>query len=495
MAVVVLAAIASAWLTTLVDNGLGLGWAEVAVRNWEQYGVSALHGKMVCNAGGFEALSHPDCYPGHRPTSLFPVFLCYHFLGGDSLGFLAYYEIVAAMVLLSIWWLLGRTAPAFWLGAIAVIVPGYVRWQTSLDPNLTAVLFGFPFCAAVIALLQRPAFTWQGGALLVVLTAIFSALNWTTVFVHGMLFVTLVALRVKWPRLAFYAGGAAVLAGTVLAVSLASRVGGPGSTGSGGGILSDYTWGNSGYGLGMSTITAVLRLIAANILGLLPLLVYLAWLWWRRGRQVPGYFFLLPAATAAAEVFVMRNYFGHHPWMSIHFILLGLVLSAVVWNLQARPTPEAANPRPVPALAILASTFAYSCVVLAAGHVHNSGELAFASFIAKNTARDTTIIVRRETDPELAGLSLRISNLCDRRFVVLSTDAGIGAAEAGAKSLLLSQVAPPAGKTAADINLADSGSSIMKRVLGWYASHIANRRPGDKLEIPEQKFFLYQPPA
>ena len=32
---------------------------------------------------------------------------------------------------------------------------------------------------------------------------------------------------------------------------------------------------------------------------------------------------------AAVDILGMRNYFGHHPWMSVSFFLLGLILAAM----------------------------------------------------------------------------------------------------------------------------------------------------------------------
>jgi hypothetical protein len=111
---------------------------------------------MVVNPGGFQAETNPECYPGHRPASLYPVFWCHQLFAGRELGFFAYYAILAAVVMLSVWQLLGRTERAFWLAVIVVLTPGYVRWQTSLDPNLVAYLFGFPFCAVVIGCWTSP---------------------------------------------------------------------------------------------------------------------------------------------------------------------------------------------------------------------------------------------------------------------------------------------------------------------------------------------------
>lgn len=495
---VLASAIGAAWLTTLVDDGLGLDWAQRAVRNWEQYGFFQLHGKMVCNPGGFEVDTRPDYYPGHRPASMYPVFFCYHLFAilGLDFGFVFYYAVIAAIVLLSIWWLLGRTERAFWLAAIAVITPGYLRWQTQLDPNLTTVMFGFPFCAAVIELLGRPVLNWRQTALLLGLVLLYSAINWTTVFVHAMLFATLLVLpRVPWRHLFLYAGMTAAMAGSVLVASVASKLARGGASGPGlAQMFQGYGWGDAGYGVDLTTQTALLRLFTANLIGLLPVLVYLGWQWWLRRRRSPvGLLFLLPLLVPVVEVLGLRNYFGHHPWMSVNFFLLGIILAAVVWKDQAGAALAGGDTRLRLRVAGLAATFAYSFLVLAMGHMHAGRELAFAAFVRENTPRDTTIVIRRDTDPELAGLDHRLTDLFDRHLVVIPRLAETNLPDNLAKPVILTHAPGLPQKILTETMLTDNTYPILKIMLNWYVSHIAHRRVGDQLEIREQEYFLCRP--
>lgn len=63
-----------ALLLYLVDDGLGVGWPQNVVRNWEQFGFFNLHGKLVTNPGGFEATTNPDIYKGmSRAVSTCPI--------------------------------------------------------------------------------------------------------------------------------------------------------------------------------------------------------------------------------------------------------------------------------------------------------------------------------------------------------------------------------------------------------------------------------------
>ena len=494
-----LAVVAGAtWLTTFVDGGMGSVWGYNAVRNWEQFGFFDLHGKLVVNPGGFAADTKPECYAGHRPASMVPVFLCHHLLNGADYGFFVYYALLAAMVLLSVWQLLGRTERAFWLAATVVLTPGYIRWQTSLDPNLVAVLFGFPFCAAILGLLRQPKLKWPHWLALFLLILLYSSLNWSTILVHATLFVTLLVVRqVSWRHLFIYAGLAAALAGFVLVASLSSKM--ARSDGSSSGLstmLGNYGWsGNSGYGVGLTTKTAFLRLLAANLIGLLPALFFLGWHCWRRGVRLGdrNWVCLLPAGVPLVEVVGMRNYFGHHPWMSIHFILLGIILAAVVWKEQA-VKPAAVENRPRTGLRLgwlagwLAVAFAYSLIVLAIGHANVAPELNLIKLVRENTARATTLVIRRDTDPALANMETRLPELFDRHLVVVPDAGAASLASVPVPCVILTAANPPAGKILAQ-TAGDGGEyAVTKKLLGWYAGHIARRRADDKLQIGETNF-------
>jgi hypothetical protein len=494
--IVLAVAVAAAWLTTRLDGGMGIAWTQNVVRNWEQFGFFNLHGQMVVNSGGFAANTKPEIYPGHRAASLYPVFVCHHLLAATGLGFTAYYAFAAAMVLVAIWWMLGRTERAFWLAAMSVLAPGYLRWQTSLDPNLVANLFGFLFCAAVLALVRRPSLSWPQAGVLLALTLVYSAINWTTVFCHAMLLVTLLVLpTVPRRNLLIYAGLMAVAGGAVLLTSLASKM--TGADGHSAGLahmLRGYGWGNAGYGVGLSTKTAILRLLAANVIGLLPVLVYLGWQFFRRGGRVAAnrLVFLLPLAMAVMEILGMRNYFGHHPWMSVNFILLGLMLSAVAWKDRAGAAAAPSRTRLPVRLAWLAAVFVYGFAVQTIAHVNSGAELSLVAFIREHTARDTTIIIRRDTDPALADTAPRLSELFDRHLVVVPDLGENNLAGVPVKRAILTAAVQPPEKVLARMTGTDDTAPVMKALLGWYASHIAQRRAGDKLEFGEQYFLCQQ---
>jgi len=275
----ILIIIGSVFLVHTVNGGLSLDWTGNVIRNWEDFGFFRLHGGLVNNPGGYEVLSHPQIYAGHRAASLYPAFFLEHVFFSLGLQMAPYFVVSIGMVFFSIWHLLGRNERAFWTAAVTVLAPGFIRWQTTLDPNLTCALVGFPFCAAVIILLQRPVLPAASVAGLVALVLAYSLLNWTTAFIHATLLATLLVMRaVSWRRVFLYAGVAGLVAAAVVGESLVNKS--AGASGQHAGLLQllqGYTWGDIGYGANLTTKTAVLRIAFVNVAGLLPVWLVLVW--------------------------------------------------------------------------------------------------------------------------------------------------------------------------------------------------------------------------
>lgn len=495
---VILILVAASWLTTIVDDGLGLGWPFNVARNWERFGFFNLHGKLVCNPGGYQAETQPQIYAGHEAASLYPFFLTQRFFPWPGTAYL-YYGLAAAVVLFCIWQLLGRTDRAFWLAGIAVLTPGYLRWQTSLDPNLVAVLAGFPFCVAAIHLLKCKQLSPVQIILLLLLIVLYSAVNWSTVFIQGMLFATLLLLReVPWKNLFIYLLLAAVSAGIIVATSVIDKMT-HANSGSGIGfseLLEGYGWGNAGYGLDVSTKTDFLRLSFVNFIGLLPVIIFLGWEVWRGGRRrgsgEPGVFCLLPLLAAIFPLVLLRNYFGHHPWMSCNFVLQGMVLSFVAWKSipPAADTTVKTEVKPVWLWTTLAAGCAYGFVVLLFYHIHNGQELNLVKLIRSHTARTATILITRDTDSALAEMNDRLPELFDRRVEVLTSISGNGGEMANKYWLTAVPEKRDGYQMIAGSNEKEDWS-LFKQILGWYSRTIARRRPGDKMDMAAQ-YYLYQ---
>jgi hypothetical protein len=491
--------IGSVFLVYVVDGGLCMEWTGNVIRNWEDFGFFRLHGSLVYNPGGYEALSHPQIYAGHRAASLYPAFFFEHLFSPVGLQMMPYFVILICAVFFSIWHLLGRNERAFWTAAITVLAPGFIRWQTTLDPNLACALFGFPFCAAMISLLQRPVLPalWVIG--LAGLVLVYSSLNWTTAFIHAMLLATLLVMRaVSWRRVFLYAGVAGLVATAVVAQSLVSKS--AGASGQHVGLfklLQGYTWGDAGYGTDLTTKTAVLRVVFVNVIGLLPAGLWLVWNFRpQSGRfQTGNLRFFLPLLVAVSEIFFMRNYFGHHPWMSCHFFLLGLILTVGAGKQAEAPasTPVSDASRfrrfLVPALTVLAA-FVYGICVLLIFRVHNANQFALVKFIRDQTRRADSIVIAADRDPKLAGLAERLPGMIDRHLVVVTNLAGWQATSGN--YLLSASDTPDLGRAISyRQGEVSRGCPGLEKMLVWYSHAIARRRAGDKPDL-DDAYYLYQ---
>ena len=508
LVIFILAVALSGWLVTVVDEGLASGWTFNVIRNWQEDGFGQLHGRLAANPGGYDVVSHPEIYGGHRAASLYPAFVCAELLPWHGNPLSLYFVVCASAVLVSAWALLGQGPLAFLAAALIVVCPGYLRWQTTLDPNLVCVLAGFPFCALVIAQLSRPSVPAWGFAGLFFLVAVYSALNWTTALVHAMLFATLLVMRqVSWRRLAIYTvfTGGALLA--VVTLSVASKMGcgngpvaGPAPHSALTELLRSYTWGNTGYGQDLSTKTAVTRLIVVNTIGFLPVLLLLLWQAWRRRNDLrrSDFRFALPFGAAVGEIVFMRNYFAHHPWMSCNFLLLGGVLSLCAWGnagcVEAAPAGPAAGAMIrrdflKQGLAVLAAS-AYCFFIITMAHQYNAGEFALLRFVRSETPRPATIMIDANRDPALLSIADRLPELLDRQVTVVTNITG-GQLSSG-EYLLTGVPAPVVGQLgAANTNSSDHGS-MMQSMLRWYGQHISRRRAGDKMNVADA-YFLYEP--
>ena len=136
--------IGCAWLQYLFDDGLGIGWPSDAVRNWQQFGFSNLHGQLVTNPGGFEVAASPNIYKGMSPVCLYPAYFITRFFAWTGLDTMAFQIVMSLLVFWAIWNLLGRDNFALFVAAVAIFCPGYSRWLKILDPNVITVLFGLP---------------------------------------------------------------------------------------------------------------------------------------------------------------------------------------------------------------------------------------------------------------------------------------------------------------------------------------------------------------
>ena len=491
-----------ALLLYLVDDGLGVAWPQNVVRNWEQFGFFNLHGKLVINPGGFEATTNPEIYKGMSPVCLYLPYFAAKLFGWAGLGTMSFHILLALAVFWAIWSLLGRDNFAFVVAAAAVLCPGYARWQKLLDPNAISVLFGLPYIAIVGSILKRPHLRFASVIGLFVLTLAFISLNWTTAWVLGPCALLLLGLpQINRRAVILFialAGASSVLFvfGSIMAKAGDSHTG----TMNWGLFIRSYTWGNVGYGFGLTTGKALLRLAFVNGIGLLPLLVICGYAVTKclRGRNQKTWSAISPFALAVVEVGFMRNYFGHHPWMAAPLLLVGLIFSLVLLRLHiesaAATTGRGIIPQPktlsLPAISLLG--FIYGMAVMIFFRANETNALSLVNLVRQHTERSNCIVVVKNLDPETATMAPRFDELLDRRVVVADD---LDHLPASKTPIVILSTVPSSGRLNLLAQTSGGGTnpqSWLRKTADWFNHSIARRRPGDRLELADT-YFLYEP--
>ena len=491
----------TAFLSHLVDRNLGVGWPSNVVRNWEQFGLFGLHGRMVQNVGGYQALDQPDVYAGMSPASLYPAFVLRSLFAWTGAGSLPFHLALNLAVFLSLWRLFRRTGWACLIAAVTVVCPGYIRWPMILDPNTLAVLIGLPFAALLFGVLKNPVKPPAAIAVFFLILA-YTCLNWTTVLVHGLLLACCLAAQ-NLPRrnLLLYAVMSGFCGAVVLGASLYEKTrGGAGTGADSGQFFQMYAWGHVGYGAGMTTTKAIVRLGFVNLVGLFPLLGLWVWLWITRvddgGRR--NWIALLPLAVSGMEVMALRNYFGHHPWMAAPVVLVGMILSALVL-VQPQPaaggSPAGLREWNAPARGLyLVAAFCYGTIVLVVFHTQAETELSLIAMVRQHTQRSDALLVVPSLDPALAADAKRFAESLDRRIIVQEPVGGLLGPGVEA-TCLLSAHATNAWPVVAESEAPRLGSlPVLQRLLQWFNQTIARRNPGDRIEFAKT-YYLCRPGA
>ncbi len=503
------------FLSYLIDDNFGLSWPNNAVRNWQEFGFLKLHGRLVPNPGGYDAIEHPESYNGMSPFSLYPVFFAAKIFGWTGLGTQAFHVLLLAAVFWGIWKLLGRDDLAMLVAAAAVLCPGYLRWPKILDPNTLAILPAIPYAAIVAGILKKPEFTTADGTMILILTLMLASLNWSVAWICGpCIFLFLGTPGLSRRGFIFLLASMAVVVPVIAIVSMASKFGlmHPGSSASasalagnpaeGGPVsagvtklierIGGYTWANAGYGVGLTTGRAFVRLAFVNGVGLFPLwLVFLHAVTRRiRTGQTLSWLMFIPLALTMADIVVMRNYFAHHPWMSSPVLLVGIIFSLAL--VRAPHCAETTKADRVPfkiAMTVAVLCFAYGSVVLACFRANEMDTLMLVRLVRQHTTRSEAIVILKKSDPKTAGLAGRLEEPLDRRIIV-ADDLKDLAAEKDHDVIL----------SAVQLNgslrlIAQSTAHSRFRLSGlvaWFDRTIARRRPGDRLD-PPGTYFLYAP--
>jgi hypothetical protein len=471
-------------------------WTTNAVRNWDQYGLWKLHGKMVVNPGGYEALTRPEAYKGHRATSLYPVFAIERLFAWTGLGILSFHLAFTLAVFLATGFLLGRTRLAWIAAAVTALCPGYTLYPAQHDPNAIALYAVLPFAALALPILTKDTFSPARGMVLALLVLGYTLLNWTTVFGHAMMGACLlVDRRVSKQRLLLYAvisGLSIALVGGMAVFDKTHYQAPTGQTAppqSAKHFLASYTWGTTGYGTDMTTVKAVVRLSCVNLMGLLPLILVCTYAA-LRDRGTPQRFSwaaCLPFGVAILGIASMRNYFGHHPWMAAPMLLPGLVLSLRLMTNQPTDSPTVQAPaaapiryRPAAPVVFVAACFAYALLIVAVHRVYHTESLEFAALVREHTGRGDTIVLIKSLNGGMASETVTIGENTDRRVVVLddlSEPRDVGSNAFVVATSDLKETLPLVATSAPPLLLS---SPMVQHAMTWYATKIARRSAWDQ---------------
>jgi len=256
-------------------------------------------------------------------------------------------------------------------------------------------------------------------------------------------------------------------------------------------IVAGYTWGNGGYGEeGQSTARLFLRLAFNNTIGLLPLwliFIYSLARHVRAGERLSWLIFA-PLALTVADVVIMRNYFGHHPWMAGPVLIIGLIFSLAVLRASTErntgEAPQKMSFKVVCAIALV--SFVYGFAVLTFFRANEAELLTLAKLVRKHTSRSDTIVILK-TDPDTAPLADRLDEPLDRHVIVVNSVKDL--ANEG-HCVILSAIRLDALPLIAQNTTASH--SELSHLTEWFNRSVSHRRPGDRLELPEV-YYLYAP--
>ena len=204
-----------------------------------------------------------------------------------------------------------------------------------------------------------------------------------------------------------------------------------------------------------------------------------------------------PLALAVMDILIMRNYFGHHPWLAAPLLLVGLIFSLILLQTDVAtgtgPVGLSAALQRQTALGIVVvflCCFVYGLGVLFFFRTNEASILSLIHLVRQETVRSDLILLVKELDPQTAQLSPRFPEIFDRRVLVINELSELATLKN--RAVVLSAL-PPNGKLKL-LAQSDDGKtksqSWAAKVTGWFNKSIARRQPGDRLEVAA-KYFLY----
>lgn len=477
-------------------------WGHNVLRNWDELGFARLGGKLITNPGGIAADGKLAVYGGHRPYSLFIPFLIGKGGGGFGGKGIAFYLLFSTAVFLGAKRLFGNGGEAFLGAALVLLCPGYVRMSVGIDTLTIPVLLGLPFLAALCRRICDPRPIGAGlAALMAVILLTYGVLNWTTAFVFAITGIYL-ALRIGFTsrRLILFALAVLAATGVVGVVSILHKMGG--GTGDGSRSFQDifdtYLWGAAGYaGYPMNWKSAITRIGAANLIGLLPIggfLAFIAARYWKVVGRLPMKKFG-PLAVAIASVAFMRNYFAQHPWMAASVFIVGIAFSGalLLHGLDARAVPASHGQLGISHLLALLGAGAYCFLVVTFFSVNKAENDQLITLVKQTTERRSLVILDETIDLSGEDQASKLAEQFDRSVVLLANAPPTGLENSPyTRGYILSRkkIASLGEPLAQTTDRSSPMAGIMASILNWYRTHIAIRDTTDRLAF-SKTYYLY----
>jgi hypothetical protein len=488
---------ALSFLQQMPDHDL-TGWDARVLRNWDQYGYGALHGRVVINPGGIRPGEKVQVYPGYRGFSLLPLYVLYSTTGSLWYSRLVFLVLLSTALSLSIWWMLDLSATGLVAAAALCMSPGFVRWGIAWDPVPGSVLFGVPVIMGLVHVANPD--THPKSPLLLaagtLLTVLYAQTEWGAVFALFIGWWALLVMLWRGHRLRLGLVTMALLIGVQLGTILLMRQKLGHDPSSHGfrelvAYYREYNFGKGGYGKGQITWPLALkRLAVVWSVGLAPLWIVIALIvghTWPRRRSAVA-LRLLPLAAAVLTGLAMRNSMAEHQWISCSFVGLGILVSLqLLWQVtpdnSTEPTARLTTESPWFLVVLLVFTTAYGRIIGGINCVKDARVNALISLVDNHTPRSATVCLGRDLEGQF---SVDRRPMLDRHLCSLSTGLENGA---GQPSFIVdSKAMPDYGVLVATAKSRDD--PLWTRLLGWYTEHVTQRKQAEFLQ--SDQYFLYK---
>jgi hypothetical protein len=205
------------------------------------------------------------------------------------------------------------------------------------------------------------------------------------------------------------------------------------------------------------------------------------------GRRLSWLIFA-PLALTLANLAVMRNYFGHHPWMAGPVLAVGVIFSlAILRNSAMSEASGVSEGMPLKAAyAVVLVSFIYGFAVLTFFRANETELLMLIKLVRQHTARSDTILILK-TDSDTAMLADRFDEPLDRHVIVVDNP---NVPANGSRRVILSSVKFSDSLPLLAASESDS-RSWLTHITDWFNRSISHRRPGDRLELANA-YYLYE---